>query len=105
MVLAFPYTPYSMAWYLWPREVPYPAGVGERAEEPSLPALANELNQPRRTFCMLQKKGALDWLRPRVHRPIVVLSKNPRHMLIVVEPALPVGRPPATVEEKKSHGP
>jgi 4-amino-4-deoxy-L-arabinose transferase-like glycosyltransferase len=89
-LIAYPYTPYSLAWYFWPREIPYPAVGGPGSEQPSFPALVEALNQPQRTFCVLQKRSVLDALRPQVGRPIRVLSEMHDHTLIVTEP------PPST---------
>jgi len=85
-LIAYPYTPYSLAWYFWPREIRYPAVGGPGPEQPSFPALLEALNQPRRTFCVLQKRSALDALRPQVRWPIRVLSEMPDHTLLVTEP-------------------
>jgi 4-amino-4-deoxy-L-arabinose transferase-like glycosyltransferase len=84
-VIAYPYTPYSTAWYLWPRPIPYPT-AGPPSEEPSVLLLVAEMNQPRRTFCMLQKAATLEVLRREVRWPIRVLSAAPNHTLIVTEP-------------------
>lgn len=92
-VLAFPYTPYSLAWYLWPRDVPYPAEGTGLAAEPSVPQLIEELNKPVRTFCVLQKKAAVEVIQRDVRWPVRVLSRAKQHTLIVVEP-------PATAAEK-----
>jgi 4-amino-4-deoxy-L-arabinose transferase-like glycosyltransferase len=85
-LIAFPYTPYSLAWYLWPREVRYPTTVVEGKEVPSLPDLVAELQAPGRTFCLLHKKAALEILRREVGRPIEVLSERREHTLLVVGP-------------------
>jgi hypothetical protein len=91
-LIAFPYTPYSLAWYLWPREVRYPTTVIQGEEVPSLPGLVAELQAPGRTFCVLQKKATLAILRREVGRPIEVLSERRQHTLLVVGP------PPGTAE-------
>ncbi|MBE3135675.1 MAG: hypothetical protein IMZ55_19575, partial [Acidobacteria bacterium] len=80
------YTPYSLAWYFWPREIWYPAVGGPGSDQPSFPALIQALNQPQRTFCVLQKRSALDALRPQVRWPIRVLSEMHDHTLMVTEP-------------------
>jgi len=86
-VIAYPYTPYSLAWYLWPREVRYPTTLVDGQEIPTLSALIAELQSPGgRTFCVLQKKDVLRDLRKDLGRPIEVLSSRPRHTLIVVGP-------------------
>jgi 4-amino-4-deoxy-L-arabinose transferase-like glycosyltransferase len=90
-VIAYPYTPYSLAWYLWPREIPYPMAGGPEPEEPSFTGLLDALNQPRRTFCVLQKRSALEAIRAGVRWPIRVLSSMPDHTLLVTEP--PPGGP------------
>ena len=84
-VIAYPYTPYSTAWYLWPRPVPYPT-ASPPSGAPSVLLLVAEMNQPRRTFCMLQKAATLEVLRREVRWPIRVLSTAPDHTLIVTEP-------------------
>jgi 4-amino-4-deoxy-L-arabinose transferase-like glycosyltransferase len=84
-VLAYPYTPYSTAWHLWPREVQFPASAAAPGE-PSYPALVAELNKPRRTFCVLQKRSIMDVVRKDVRWPIRVLSTMPDHTLLVTEP-------------------
>jgi hypothetical protein len=95
-VLSFPYTPYSLAWHMWPREIRYPTATGGPEGEPCLPVLIAELNKPQRTFCMLQKKALLQVLQKEVRWPIEVLSRRPDHTLIVT-------RPPGS--EEPSHGP
>ena len=96
-LVAYPYTPFSLAWHLWPREVQYPTSADAPAE-PSYPALVAELNKPRRTFCVLQKRSILEPLRKDVRWPIRVLSSMPDHTLLVTEPpegagaALPLQR-------------
>ncbi|MCX5682290.1 MAG: hypothetical protein NT049_01215, partial [Planctomycetota bacterium] len=89
-VIAYPYTPYSLPWYLWPREVRYPTSAAAPLE-PSYPALVAELNKPRRTFCVLQKRSILDEVRKDVRWPIQVLSATSEHTLFVTEP--PESRP------------
>jgi 4-amino-4-deoxy-L-arabinose transferase-like glycosyltransferase len=84
-LIAYPYTPYSLAWYLWPREVRHPASAAA-PQEPSYPALVAELNKPRRTFCVLQKRSVLDVVRKEARWPIRVLSIMPEHTLFVTEP-------------------
>ena len=84
-LIAYPYTPYSLAWYLWPREVPYPASAAAPGE-PSFPELVAALNHPHRTFCMLQKRSVLEQLKDKVRWPIRVLSSMPDHTLFVTEP-------------------
>ena len=84
-IIAYPYTPYSLAWYLWPRDVRYPASAAA-PQEPSYPALIAELNKPRRTFCVLQKRSVLDVVQKEARWPIRVLSAMPEHTLFVTEP-------------------
>jgi 4-amino-4-deoxy-L-arabinose transferase-like glycosyltransferase len=84
-IIAYPYTPYSLAWYFWPREVKYPTSAGA-PKSPSYPALVAELNKPRRTFCVLQKHSVLDVVRNDVRWPIQVLAVMPEHTLFVTEP-------------------
>jgi len=84
-VLAYPYTPYSLAWYLWPREVRYPASAAAPGE-PSCPELVAALNHPHRTFCMLQKRSVLQAIKGEVRWPMRVLSTMPDHTLFVTEP-------------------
>jgi 4-amino-4-deoxy-L-arabinose transferase-like glycosyltransferase len=84
-IIAYPYTPYSLAWYFWPREVKYPTSTGSTTE-PSYPALVAELNKPRRTFCVLQKRSVLDAVQKDVRWPIKVLLSMPEHTLFVTEP-------------------
>jgi 4-amino-4-deoxy-L-arabinose transferase-like glycosyltransferase len=84
-IIAYPYTPYSLAWYLWPREVRHPTSAAAPGE-PSYPALIAELNKPRRTFCVLQKRSVLDVVRKEARWPIRVLSVMPEHTLFVTEP-------------------
>jgi 4-amino-4-deoxy-L-arabinose transferase-like glycosyltransferase len=91
-VVAFPYTPYSLAWRLWPREVPYPVAQGTPHEEPSLLGLIAMLNEPRRTYCVLQKKAMLEVLQREVRWPIQVLMRRPRHILIMTEPPAAEGK-------------
>ncbi|MBE3071286.1 MAG: hypothetical protein IMZ66_13710 [Planctomycetes bacterium] len=85
-VLAFPYTSYSLAWYLWPREVPYMTDADTPDAEPSLEALVRELNRPERTFVVLYKRKAVDYLQEKVRWPVTVLSREPRVAVIVTEP-------------------
>ena len=84
-VIAYPHTPYSLAWYFWPREVRYPASAAA-PQEASYPALVAELNKPRRTFCVLQKRSVLDMVQKEARWPIRVLSIMPEHTLFVTEP-------------------
>jgi hypothetical protein len=65
--------------------VRYPTSAAAPAE-PSYPALVAELNRPRRTFCVLQKRSILEPLRKDVRWPIRVLSSMPDHTLLVTEP-------------------
>lgn len=95
-VIAFPYTPYSLAWYLWPQEVRWPATVVESQEVPSLPALVEQLNQPRRTFVVLQKKATVKILQEQVRWPMEILSQRSQHTLLLVK------APPGARE--KPHG-
>jgi len=85
-VLAFPRTPYSAAWYLWPRPIAEVTTTDTPDGEPSVPKLLSTLNQPRRTFCLLQKQATLEMLKQEVRWPIEVLSRAPNHTLILVAP-------------------
>jgi 4-amino-4-deoxy-L-arabinose transferase-like glycosyltransferase len=96
VVLAYPRTPYSAAWYLWPHPIAEATTTGTPDGDPSLPRLIETLNQPRRTWCLLQKKATLDILKEEVRWPIEVLSRAPNHTLILVAP-------PAA--EEAPHGP
>jgi len=85
-VMAYPRPSYSLVWFLWPREVPFPTAPGGPPLTPSLDVLVDELNQPRRTFVVLFKHAALDRLRQEVRWPITVLVEKRRHTVIVTEP-------------------
>jgi len=98
-IVAFPSVPYSAAWYLWPRPVSVPTVDDRPAGEPSLPALVRELNEPRRTFCLLGKRAALDALRREVRWPVRVLLEKRRHTLLVTEPPEAGAEPRPSAEE------
>jgi 4-amino-4-deoxy-L-arabinose transferase-like glycosyltransferase len=92
-VIAYPYTPYSLAWHMWPERVPWPSTRVNGEEKPSLPGLIADLNEPRRTFAVIQKKKTLDALEGNLRWPIRVVAQTPRHTLIVTEPPEPGGAP------------
>ena len=86
-ILAYPHQSYGFAWYLWGEPVLYPTPGGGPTEEPSEDVLVAELNRPRRTFCMLQRRAIVDEIRPRVRWPIRLVSEEEsRYTLIVTEP-------------------
>lgn len=76
-VLAYPYVPYSFAWYLWPREIGIPANEN---------ALATEMNRPVRTFCIIMKKDAVPRLLAKARQPTEVLSPPHRPAVVVTNP-------------------
>jgi 4-amino-4-deoxy-L-arabinose transferase-like glycosyltransferase len=87
-VIAYPYQPYSFAWYLWGQPVLYPTLGGSPAEAPSEDVLVAELNRPRRTFCLLQKRATIATLQPRVRWPLRLVSEEKsRFTLIVADPS------------------
>ena len=77
-IISYPYTPYSLAWYLWPRETTNPPNEG---------ALAEEVNRPVRTFCVFTKKAVWPRLQPKMRQPTRVLSEPPHLYVVVSEPA------------------
>jgi len=113
-VLAYPHSPYSFVWHMWPRDVSvYDAG-GRRVDQAVLADLLRECRQPRRTFCLLLSGADFDLLRqqsPAVpmtvlmevseRRPVVEmfrrllrlheksLKRSKQKVLIVVEPSAP----------------
>ena len=76
-IISYPYTPYSLAWYLWPREMLNP---------PNEDALAAEINRPVRTLCILHKKALLPRLLPRIHWPTKVLAEPPDRAVVLSDP-------------------
>jgi 4-amino-4-deoxy-L-arabinose transferase-like glycosyltransferase len=86
-VISYPYQAYSFTWYLWGRPVLYPTADGTPWGAPSPDVLVAELNRPRRTFCLLQKRAMVEVLRQQVRWPIRVLSDpTSTYTLIVAEP-------------------
>jgi 4-amino-4-deoxy-L-arabinose transferase-like glycosyltransferase len=111
-IIAFPHQPYSFAWYLWERPKVFltPGNGSEtehlrqahlwdrpvivlpplRGEEPTPDDelfLADQLNVPHRTFCVLQKRDMVDKLAPLVRWPIRLLTdKRDRFTMIVTGP-------------------
>jgi 4-amino-4-deoxy-L-arabinose transferase-like glycosyltransferase len=107
VILAYPRVPYSAAWYLWPHPIEEATTTGTPDGYASLPHLIETLNQPRRTWCLLQKKDLLDVLKTEVRWPIEVVSRAPDHTLLLVAPVLgpePQSRRPPAAEEAP-HGP
>jgi len=99
-VIAYPYEQYGFVWYLWGEPVLYPTPGGGPAEEPSEDVLVAELNRPRRTFCMLQRRAMIDPIRLRVRWPIRLVSDaKSRYTLIVTEPGADPGAPGPPKEE------
>ena len=94
-VIAYPHRAYGFVWYLWGEPVLYPTPGGGPAEEPSEDVLVAELNRPRRTFCMIQRRAMIDSFRPRVRWPIRLVSDaKSRYTLIVTEPGADDSPPP-----------
>jgi 4-amino-4-deoxy-L-arabinose transferase-like glycosyltransferase len=87
VVLAYPYQPYSFAWYTWSLPVVVlPKGPDEEGM-PTEDALVEELNKPRQTFFVLQKRSTVEKLEPRVRWPLTVLSDpKDRYTFVVTEP-------------------
>jgi 4-amino-4-deoxy-L-arabinose transferase-like glycosyltransferase len=92
---AYPYLPYSYAWYL--RDKPLivlpAAGEDPYPEEPAEASLLAELNKPRRTFCSLQKNSMVDKLRPQVRWPIRVVSEKGADVTLIVTEPEPMEKP------------
>ena len=65
-ILAYPHQPYSFAWYTWGQPVIVLPPAGPDDDVPTKESLVAELNKPRRTFCILQKRSMVDELRPLV---------------------------------------
>jgi len=83
-ILSYPYTPYSLAWYLWPREMVSP---------PTEEALAAEINRPVRTFCILQKKAVLPRLLAKTRWPTTLLTQPPNRAVVLSDPQAPPAGP------------
>jgi len=79
-LISYPYTPYSLAWYLWPREI---------ANPPNEDALAAEINRPVRALCILHKKAVLPRLLPKIRWPMKVLSQPPSRAVVLSDPNAP----------------
>ncbi len=89
-VLAYPYTPYSTAWYLWPRRVMHPTADGTEEGRPTVEALYAQIdNFNGTTFCMIQKKAVAKELVEHFHFAMVgqysfLYGKHPDHTLVSV---------------------
>jgi 4-amino-4-deoxy-L-arabinose transferase-like glycosyltransferase len=77
-LISYPYTPYSLAWYLWPREM---------ANPPNEDALAAEINRPVRTLCILHKKAVLPRLLPKIRWPTTLLTQPPNRAVVLSDPS------------------
>ena len=94
-VISYPHQAYGFAWYLWGEPVIYPTTDGLPSGEYDLDCLVAELNRPRRTFCMIQRRAMIDSFRPRVRWPIRLVSDaKSRYTLIVTEPGADDSPPP-----------
>lgn len=82
-LISYPYTPYSLAWYLWPREM---------ANPPTEDALAAEMNRPVRTLCILHKKAVLPRLLPKAPW-MKLLTQPPRRPVVLSDPQAPPAGP------------
>ena len=83
-LISYPYTPYSLAWYLWPREMVNP---------PNEDALAAEINRPVRTLCILHKKAVLPRLLPKIRWPTTLLTQPPNRAVVLSDPQVPPAGP------------
>jgi len=83
-LISYPYTPYSLAWYLWPREMVNP---------PTEDALAAEINRPVRTLCILHKKAVLPRLLPKIRWPTTLLTQPPKRAVVLSDPQAPPAGP------------
>ena len=83
-LISYPYTPYSLAWYLWPREMVNP---------PNEDALAAEISRPVRTLCILHKKAVLPRLLPKIRWPTTLLTQPPKRAVVLSDPQAPPAGP------------
>jgi 4-amino-4-deoxy-L-arabinose transferase-like glycosyltransferase len=83
-LISYPYTPYSLAWYLWPHEI---------ANPPNEDALAAEINRPVRTLCILHKKAVLPRLLPKIRWPTTLLTQPPKRAVVLSDPQAPPAGP------------
>ena len=83
-LISYPYTPYSLAWYLWPREMVNP---------PNEDALAAEISRPVRTLCILHKKAVLPRLLPKIRWPTTLLTQPPNRAVVLSDPQVPPAGP------------
>jgi 4-amino-4-deoxy-L-arabinose transferase-like glycosyltransferase len=100
-VVAYPHTPYSLAWYAWPERVAWPAvEPGASGVDASLPRLVAWLNEPQRTFCVIQGKGAVAAVQQNARWPVRIAMKRPAHTVLVTEP----GADAALAPQGEPHG-
>ena len=83
-LISYRYTPYSLAWYLWPREMVNP---------PNEDALAAEINRPVRTLCILNKEAVLPRLLPKIRWPTTLLTQPPNRAVVLSDPQVPPAGP------------
>jgi hypothetical protein len=98
-VLAYPYTPYSTAWYLWPRHVMHPTADGAEDGQPTVEGLYAQIEKwPGKTYCMIQKHAVVKEMGEHFGgneagwRAEIIPAKedgrkSPDHTVVVVEPA------------------
>jgi hypothetical protein len=90
-VVIYSQKPYSIAWYLWTEKTIDYVMPGDSSEESTFEDLADRLNQPVRTYCLLQKRGMIELLKPRVFWTIKTITSAGAgsHTLIETDPFMP----------------
>jgi 4-amino-4-deoxy-L-arabinose transferase-like glycosyltransferase len=92
-VLAYPYTPYSTAWCLWPRHVPHPTADGTEDGRPTVEALCAQIEKCHgRTYCMIQKRSVVDKVCEHflLHGDYEYIEAKPDHTLLIIDPTGPL---------------
>jgi len=97
-----PETPYSFSWYLWPHPILDPTSGIRPGGGAHVQAIAEALNRPQRSFCLLHEVSKVEKLRPRVRWPLRVVVETIEHVLIVTGPEDEGGRAPSAEEPPAS---
>jgi 4-amino-4-deoxy-L-arabinose transferase-like glycosyltransferase len=82
-VIAYPYTPFSFWWYMWPHPVTNPIQTGIGKDTPPLDRLVSEVEAYGKAFVLLPGAEYLDILRRKFDRPVKVLSSRRKHTLVL----------------------
>jgi 4-amino-4-deoxy-L-arabinose transferase-like glycosyltransferase len=82
-VIAYPDTPFSFWWYMWPHPVTDPTQTGIGKDIPPLDWLVSEVEGYGRAFVLLSGAEDLDILSRKVDRPVKVLSSRREHTLVL----------------------